>query len=167
VVHSDAAGAETWRGSLSDWLTDMSLVGVSRMGEVDDYIGYREPYATSHQALDRDAAFMEDTRNAARALAEAIKLSRAGQYRRPDEKTGRSESEIKRRLHLAVRRYEPASKRCPPPNTSNEVGTASIRLSMRISLTVLTPASYPCRVRMASPGERWTFDQSKIADEPR
>jgi hypothetical protein len=36
-------------------------------------------------------------------------------------------------------------------NTSNEVGTASIRPSMRISLTALTLASYACGARMASP----------------
>jgi hypothetical protein len=44
-----------------------------------------EPYATSHQALDEDEDFQEETRNAARALACAIKLSRAGKYQRPDE----------------------------------------------------------------------------------
>ena len=54
------------------------------MGEVDRYVGYREPYATSHEALDRDTAFIEETRNAARALGAAVKLGRAGQYRRPD-----------------------------------------------------------------------------------
>ncbi len=36
-------------------------------------------------------------------------------------------------------------------NTSNEVGAASIRLSMRMSLTALTLASYACGVRMTSP----------------
>ena len=32
------------------------------------FIGYMEPYATSHEALDRDAALQEETRQAARAL---------------------------------------------------------------------------------------------------
>lgn len=85
VAHGDVAGVENVRRALSDWLTDMSLVAASRTAEVDGYIGYREPYATSHQALDRDEDFQEETRNAARALACAVKLSRAGRYTRPDE----------------------------------------------------------------------------------
>lgn len=84
VVHGDADGAETLRRSLSDWLADMSLVSAGRTGEIDGYIGYMAPYATSHQALDRDKVFQEETRNAARALATAVKLQRAGKYERPD-----------------------------------------------------------------------------------
>ena len=84
VVHGDAVGAETLRRSLSDWLTDMSLVQVSRTAEVDGYIGYMEPYANSHEALDKDEAFQQQTRNAARALGNAINLSRAGKFQRPD-----------------------------------------------------------------------------------
>jgi multimeric flavodoxin WrbA len=85
VVHGDAVGAETLRRSLTDWLTDMSLVQCSRAAEVDGYIGYMEPYATSHEALDEDEDFQEETRNAARALGNAIHLSREGKYERPDE----------------------------------------------------------------------------------
>lgn len=85
VVHGDAVGAETLRRSLADWLTDMSLVSASRTAEHDGYIGYEEPYATSHQALDKNEAFQEETRNAARALANAVKLARGGKYQRPDE----------------------------------------------------------------------------------
>ncbi|HEY0220352.1 MAG TPA: flavodoxin family protein [Afipia sp.] len=86
VTHGDAVGAETLRRSLTDWLTDMSLVQASRTAEVDGYIGYMEPYATSHCSLDEDEDFQEETRNAARALVNAVKLNRMGQYRRPDEK---------------------------------------------------------------------------------
>jgi multimeric flavodoxin WrbA len=85
VVHGDSAGAETLRRSLVDWLTDMSLVEASRTAEVDGYVGYMEPYATSHQALDNDENFQEETRNAARALGNAVKLYREGKYERPDE----------------------------------------------------------------------------------
>jgi multimeric flavodoxin WrbA len=85
VVHGDTVGAETLRRSLSDWLTDMSLVQSSRAAEVDGYIGYMEPYATSHQALDEDEDFQEETRNAARALGNAVKLHRAGKYEDPGE----------------------------------------------------------------------------------
>ena len=85
MVHGDAVGAETLRRSLSDWLTDMSLVQASRTAEVDGYIGYMEPYATSHEALDKDEAFQQQTRNAARALGNAVNLSRAGKFQRPDQ----------------------------------------------------------------------------------
>jgi len=85
VVHADSAGAETLRRSLVDWLTDMSLVEASRTAEVNGYIGYMQPYATSHEALDKDERFQEETRNAARALSKAVHLSRAGKYQRPDE----------------------------------------------------------------------------------
>jgi multimeric flavodoxin WrbA len=85
VVHGDTVGAETLRRSLSDWLTDMSLVQSSHAAEVDGYIGYMEPYATSHQALDEDEDFQEETRNAARALGNAVKLHRAGKYEDPGE----------------------------------------------------------------------------------
>jgi len=51
VVHGDAAGAETLRCSLSDWLTDMRLISAGRFAEADGYVGYMEPYAASHQAV--------------------------------------------------------------------------------------------------------------------
>ena len=85
VLHGDSVGAETLRRSVSDWLTDMSLVQASRTAEFDGYIGYMEPHATSHQALDKDQAFQQQTRNPARALGNAVNLSRVGKYQRPDE----------------------------------------------------------------------------------
>jgi hypothetical protein len=42
-----------------------------------------EPYATSHRALDEDAAFQEETLNVAKALANAVKLSRTGKLDNP------------------------------------------------------------------------------------
>ena len=78
VVHGDAAGAETLRRSLFDWLTDMELVPAGGAAIVDRYIGYYEPYATSHEALDDDAAVVEEVRNAARSLMEAVAQLRAG-----------------------------------------------------------------------------------------
>jgi multimeric flavodoxin WrbA len=84
VVHGDAAGAETLRRSLVDWLSDIGLVGAGHQAEIDRYIGYYEPYATSHIALDRDTALQEETRNAARALVRAVRLLRGGKLERPD-----------------------------------------------------------------------------------
>jgi hypothetical protein len=63
---------------LSDWLRDMHLVPAASMAEVGRYIGYYEPYATSHDALDRDAALMEEVANAARALVSAVADMRRG-----------------------------------------------------------------------------------------
>jgi multimeric flavodoxin WrbA len=83
VVHGDSAGAETLRRSLSDWLTDMSLIGASRIAELDGYVGYMEPYATSHRDLDGDEAFRKEVLNAARALGNAVLLHRAGRYQSP------------------------------------------------------------------------------------
>ena len=83
VAHGDSVGAETLRRSLSDWLTDMHLISAGGLAETDGYVGYMEPYATSHQALDEDWAFQEEVRNAARALGSAIKLARAGRLENP------------------------------------------------------------------------------------
>jgi multimeric flavodoxin WrbA len=60
VVHGDSVGAETLRRSLADFLTDMGLISAGRMAEADGYIGYMEPYATSHEALDQDRALRRD-----------------------------------------------------------------------------------------------------------
>jgi hypothetical protein len=45
---------------------------------LDRYIGYYEPYATSHDALDRDAMVQEEARNVARAVAKGVVELRAG-----------------------------------------------------------------------------------------
>ena len=78
VVHGDTVGAETLRRSLTDWLTDMKLIPAMPQAGIDRYIGYYEPYATSHDALDNDAAVQQEVRGAATALVEAVALSRAG-----------------------------------------------------------------------------------------
>ena len=79
-VHGDAVGAETLRRSLSDWLTDMKLLPALGQGGIDRYIGYYEPYATSHEALDRDTAVQQEVRNVARAVVAGVALMRAGGY---------------------------------------------------------------------------------------
>jgi len=84
VVHGDAEGTETLRRILVDWLKDMGLISAGHAGELDRYVGYYEPYALSHEALDRDHAFQEETRNTARALVKAVKLMRLGKLSQPD-----------------------------------------------------------------------------------
>jgi multimeric flavodoxin WrbA len=83
VVHGDAAGVDTLRRSLVDWLSDMELIQAGRAAAIDRYVGYYEPYATSHEALDEDFAVQEEVRNAARTLANEIALIRVGR-REPD-----------------------------------------------------------------------------------
>ncbi len=78
VVHGDAAGAETLRRSLVDWLTDMQLIEAGRSSAIDRYVGYYAPYATSHDALDADSAFQEEVRNAARSLHNEVRMLREG-----------------------------------------------------------------------------------------
>ena len=83
VVHGDTVGAETLRRSLSDWLSDMQLQPATPQGGIDRYIGYYEPYATSHDAFDRDDQVQQETRNAAQNLIEAVRLMRAGRFPQP------------------------------------------------------------------------------------
>jgi multimeric flavodoxin WrbA len=78
VVHGDAVGAENVRRGLHDWLSDMELVPAGGAAIIDRYVGYYEPYATSHEALDRDKDLMEEVRNAARTLVGAVNRLRAG-----------------------------------------------------------------------------------------
>jgi multimeric flavodoxin WrbA len=84
IVHGDTEGAETLRRSLTDWLTDMELIPAAINAALDRYIGYYEPYATSHVALDRDTALFQEVRNVAKSVVEAVRLQRAGKLPRPD-----------------------------------------------------------------------------------
>jgi hypothetical protein len=43
VVHGDAAGAETLRRSLTDWLTDMALRPAAAAATIDRYDGLQQP----------------------------------------------------------------------------------------------------------------------------
>jgi multimeric flavodoxin WrbA len=54
VTHADAAGSENLRRMLVDWLTDIGMIQAGPSGVVDTFIGYYEPYATSHADLDAD-----------------------------------------------------------------------------------------------------------------
>src|SRR5262245_29220887 len=78
VVHGDVEGAENVRRSISDWLCFMHLCAAGPTAELDRYIGYWKPYATSHAELDADTAVQDEVRNAARALVEAVKAKLEG-----------------------------------------------------------------------------------------
>jgi multimeric flavodoxin WrbA len=72
VVHGDVAGIEAVRRALSDWLDWMGMIACGFHSRLDRYIGYYEPYATSHATLDKDTAVQEEVRNVARAVAKTI-----------------------------------------------------------------------------------------------
>ena len=78
IVHGDVAGVEGARRSLSDWLDWMGFINASAQARLDRYIGYFEPYATSHDTLDRDQPMQEEARNVARAVVKAVVELRAG-----------------------------------------------------------------------------------------
>ena len=59
VVHGDVAGVESVRRNLSDWLDWMGLIDAGPQARLDRYIGYYEPYATSHDTLDADEDVQE------------------------------------------------------------------------------------------------------------
>jgi multimeric flavodoxin WrbA len=89
VVHGDVAGIEGVRRSLSDWLDWMGFIDAGAQSRLDRMIGYYEPYATSHDALDRDEALQGEVRNVARALAQAIGELRTGRLSQPDRSLNR------------------------------------------------------------------------------
>jgi multimeric flavodoxin WrbA len=80
VVHGDVEGVDGVRRGLADWLTWMKLIPTGHSGSVGRYVGYYEPYATSHDALDADQAIQEEVRNAARSLIEMVRLVRRGKF---------------------------------------------------------------------------------------
>jgi multimeric flavodoxin WrbA len=80
VVHGDVEGAENVRRSVSDWLRFMHLCPAGPTAELDRYIGYWKPYATSHDELDADTAIQEEVRNAARTLLDGVRLNLAGKF---------------------------------------------------------------------------------------
>ena len=85
VVHGDVAGIESTRRALSDWLHWMGLLDAGFGAQLDRYIGYYEPYATSHEALDKDVDAQEEVKRAARAVAISVGLMRDGRMRHGDD----------------------------------------------------------------------------------
>ena len=83
MIHGDVAGIESTRRNMSDWLDWMGLIDAGPQARLDRYIGYYEPYATSHDDLDRDQAVQEEVRNVARAVAIAVGDARNGRLSDP------------------------------------------------------------------------------------
>lgn len=83
VVHGDVAGIEQQRHALCDWLDWMGLVDAGPTARLARYSGYYEPYYSSHEALDRDAALQAEVRNVALSVAQAVGLLRQGRLTQP------------------------------------------------------------------------------------
>jgi len=69
---------------LHDWLTDIGMVSAGPSAVLDTWIGWYQPYATSHQDLDKDKDLFTEVGNAALALANQVRLIRSGKYQAPD-----------------------------------------------------------------------------------
>jgi hypothetical protein len=78
VVHGDAVGANELKNSLSEWLSEMEMISAGANANLARYIGYMEPYASSHEALDKDHDFEIEVRNAALTLGLATLAERSG-----------------------------------------------------------------------------------------
>jgi multimeric flavodoxin WrbA len=85
VVHGDVAGIEGSRRALCDWLDWMGLIDAGPKARLDRFIGYYEPYATSHDTLDKDSAVQDEVRNVARAVADAVGQLRANTLSHPGD----------------------------------------------------------------------------------
>ena len=64
----------------------MGLIPAGPSALIDTWIGWYEPYATSHEELDQDKDVFAEVKNAALALANMVKQIRSGRYHAPDEK---------------------------------------------------------------------------------
>ncbi|MFO1338485.1 MAG: flavodoxin family protein [Burkholderiaceae bacterium] len=84
VVHGDVQGVLEVRRALSDWLDWMGLIDAGEQARLDRFIGYYEPYATSHEALDRDEALEHEVREVVQAVAHVTREIRAGRLARND-----------------------------------------------------------------------------------
>ena len=84
VTHGDAAGPENLRRMLVDWLTDIGMIQAGATAVLDTWIGWYEPYATSHQALDKDQDLFVEVSQAAMSLAAMVRQVRSGAYQAPD-----------------------------------------------------------------------------------
>jgi multimeric flavodoxin WrbA len=83
-VHGDASGTENLQRILSSWLEDIGMISAGHKAQIDRYIGYLTPYATSHDDLDGDADVQDEVRNCARILVQAVKQVRRGELQPPD-----------------------------------------------------------------------------------
>ena len=83
-THGDAAGPETLRRLLTEWLSGLGMVQAGASAVLDTWIGYYKPYATSHDELDAEPEIFVQVENAAKSLVNMVREIRSGAYRAPD-----------------------------------------------------------------------------------
>jgi hypothetical protein len=69
---------------LCGWLATMGLHQAGVQAAIGTYVGYYEPYATSHEALDADRDLFTEVSNAATSLARMVGQIRSGKFKAPD-----------------------------------------------------------------------------------
>jgi len=84
VAHGDAEGSENVRDILCHWLVSMGLHQAGAQAALGTYVGYYEPYATSHAALDEDRDLFVEVANAAKSLAQMVRRIRGGKFKPAD-----------------------------------------------------------------------------------
>ena len=84
LAHGDAAGPENLRRSLVDWLTDLGMVQAGPLAAIDTWIGWYQPYATSHDDLDQDRAIVTQVEQAALSLSSLVQQLRDGSFEPPN-----------------------------------------------------------------------------------
>jgi len=85
LAHGDSAGPETLRRSLVDWLTDLGMVQAGPLAAIDTWIGWYQPYATSHDELDKDKTLFTQIEQAALSLANLVGQMRNGTFAPPNQ----------------------------------------------------------------------------------
>jgi hypothetical protein len=159
VVHGDVEGVDGVRRGLTDWLSWMNLIPAGGSGSVGRYVGFYEPYATSHQALDADTGFQEEVRNAARSLVNLVRQIRKGTAVPPDQNLRDPRPKQRGRDTLAggpgmLRMRTDDREESAPPGLGRTARSGSgwhpERLGMtaeRLGMTGASCASRACRVR--------------------
>jgi hypothetical protein len=66
-------------------MIDMQMIPASRTALIDTWIGWYQPYATSHEDLDKDKEVFTEVGNASLALANMVQQIRTGKYIAPDK----------------------------------------------------------------------------------
>ena len=89
LVHGDVAGIEGSRRALTDWLDWMGLISAGDQTKLDRFIGYYEPYATSHDTLDADEPMQQEARNIGRQVALFTHALRRGELELEKQKQSR------------------------------------------------------------------------------
>lgn len=56
----------------------MHMTSAGSKAELDRYIGYWKPYATSHVEFDREVALQQEVANAGKTLIAAVTAARSG-----------------------------------------------------------------------------------------